>query len=258
MLYYDIILGEKGGTGKSLNAIVTIDYLLRHQRPCLLVDTETSQTPTSTMVARKCGLLEQGQCIRVNAANEGALMDLPKLADKLPERQGHIIIDTGAGSQRLLLPVLPGILAGIREQGGTARVAYLLTAGAESIQAVRKYYDTIRACGDASTLSTVFLFADRAEERPNAYKIMTSVGIKTRYPEFTQAPKHLVGRMPQVLSDCISKSSLLPGTAIAGNGLDIVRRTLLANMLPRLDRLAQVILGTAEPKMPADEEEFLE
>ncbi len=186
-------------------------------------------------------------------------MDLPQLADKLPDKQGHIVIDTGAGSQRMLLPVLPGILTGIAAMGGTARVAYLLTAGAESIQAVRKYLDTIRTCGDAmQILQTVYLFVDREEERPDAYKIMQSVGIRQRYPEFATTPKHWVGRLPQVVSDCISKASLLPGTAIAGTSLDIVRRTLLANMTPRLDRLAQVILGEAEPEMPSTDEDFLE
>ncbi len=258
MLKFIFAMGEKGGIGKSTAILLVLDYLIRAMQACLLVDTETSQTPTSTLVAKKSGLLEQGKLIRVNAANESALMDLPRIAERLPEG-GTVLVDTGAGSQRLLLPVLPGILASIAEMGAQARVAYLLTAGAESIQAVRRYLDAVRACGKATeSLQTVYLFADREEERPDAYKIMTSIGIRQRYPEFAEAPRHWVGRLPQVVSDCISKASLLPGTAIAGESMDIVRRTLLANMLPRLDRLAQVILGEAEPEMPGADEEFIE
>ena len=258
MLKFIFAMGEKGGIGKSTAILIVLDYLIRTMQTCLLVDTETSQTPTSTIVGKKCGLLEQGKLIRVNAANESALMDLPRIAERLPEG-GTVLVDTGAGSQRLLLPVLPGILASIAAMGAQARIAYLLTAGAESIQAVRRYLDAVRSCGDsAEALQTIFLFADRTEESPDAYKIMQSVGIRERYPEFATTPRHWVGKLPQVISDCISKASLLPSTAVDGTGLDIVRRTLLANMRPQLDRLAQVILGEAEPEMPATDEDFLE
>lgn len=147
--------GCKGGVGKTMVALALIDYLLRRDRPILLVETDTSNPDVWRMYGREAGVVAEA----LDLDRAEGWIDLINLCEAHPGRVA--VVNTAARNNRGVAAHGATLNRALPELRRRLVTLWVINTQRDSVELLEGYLDTLPGAVAHVILNTYFGPADQ-------------------------------------------------------------------------------------------------